>query len=356
MTVAALVALQARASYMQQAVQPVNDGPNPFVTVLNWAKLPEGRSWGATAAIHVDRDGRSIWVAERCGNKGGPPFPGDNCTGSPGVAPVMKFDAGGKLVQSFGAGMFIFPHGIHVDRDGNVWVTDQRSATPEELQKFPDDKDKGHRVVKFSPDGKVLMILGQGGMAGTAPDGLTEPLDVVTTPNGDVFVSEGHQGQNRVAPEVVARISKFDRNGKFIKSWGNVGSGPSEFRTPHALGLDSRGRIIVADRGNHRLQVFDQDGKYLEELLQFGRVSDIHIDQNDGLYAIDSESNANNHPGWRKGVRIGSLRDATIRFFIPGHQTNSPDGAAGEGVTVDADGNVYAAEVSIRSVSKYARQ
>ena len=103
---------------------------------------------------------------------------------------------------------------------------------------------------------------------------LTEPNDVVTGPNGDVYIGEGHGGQGEGAkPDTVARISKFDRNGKFIKSWGKLGSAPGEFRTPHALVFDPQGRLIVADRGNHRLQIFDQEGKYLTELTEFSRVS-----------------------------------------------------------------------------------
>lgn len=310
--------------------------------------LPEGRIWGSTSAVNVDSDGRSIWVAERCGT--------NSCAGS-NLPVVLKFDASGKVVESFGAGMFIFPHGIHVDRDGNVWVTDARAATPEELKKFPDAKGKGHQVVKFSPQGKVLLTLGKAGVAGDPPDYLNEPCDVITAPNGDIFVSDGHSGQNPQAPpNTVARIVKFSKDGKFIKTWGKLGSAPGEFRTPHALAFDSRGRLFVADRGNMRIQIFDQEGGFLEEWKQFSRVSGLHMDSGDVLYAIDSESNATNHPGWRKGVRIGSAKDGNVMFFIPGHQTDRPEGAAGEGVTVDADGNVYGAEVTVRGLTKYVKR
>jgi sugar lactone lactonase YvrE len=240
--------------------------------------------------------------------------------------------------------MFIFPHGIHVDRDGNVWITDGRTATAEELAKFPDAKGKGHTITKFSPDGKVLMTLGTPGVPGNPPNALNEPNAVITAPNGDIFVGDGHSGQQPDAPPgTVARIVKFDRNGKFIKTWGRLGSAPGEFRTPHALAFDSRGRLFVADRGNHRIQIFDQDGTYLDSFKQFSRVSGIYI-RNDTLYAIDSETNQTRHPGWKTGIRIGSTKEDKVLAFIPPHPTDKYEGAAGEGIAVDPDGNVYAAE------------
>lgn len=346
--IVALIALPRGGVSIQGEVQPANDLPNPYDITRNWGVLPNGRTWGSTSAINVDRDGRSIWVAERCG--------ANSCAGS-NLPVVLKFDASGTLVRSFGAGMFIFPHGIHVDRDGNVWVTDARSANREELKSFPDARGKGHQVVKFSPEGKILLTLGRAGVAGDPPDYLSEPCDVITAPNGDIFVAEGHRDRNPRAPRnTVARIVKFSKDGRFIKSWGKLGSGPGEFRTPHALAFDSRGRLFVADRGNMRIQIFDQEGNLLQEWKQFSRVSGLHIDRDDVLYAIDSESNATNHPGWRQGVRIGSAKNGKVTFFIPGHQTDLPEGVAGEGVTVDADGHVYVAEKVVRGVTKYVKR
>jgi sugar lactone lactonase YvrE len=132
--------------------------------------MPAGRTWGATSAVDIDRDGKSIWVAERCG--------ANSCDGST-LPSVLRFDASGNLVASFGAGTFVFPHGIHVDCDGNVWVTDARGSK---------DGKRGHQVIKFSPDGKVLLTLGTAGVAGTPPSALTEPNGVITASNGDVFV------------------------------------------------------------------------------------------------------------------------------------------------------------------------
>ena len=345
--VVAAIALSGGRVSTQADVRPVNDLPNPYETTRNWGTLPEGRTWGSTAGIDIDPDGRSIWALDRCG--------ANSCAGS-NLPVAHKLDSTGKILKSLGAGMFIFPHGMHVDRDGNVWVTDGRTATPQELEKFPDARGKGHSVVKFSPDGKVLLTLGKPGVAGNPPDFLNEPTDVVTAPNGDIFVGDGHGGQNANAkPDTVARIVKFDRNGKFLKTWGKFGSGPGEFRTPHALVFDARGRLFVADRGNVRIQIFDQEGKFLAEWKQFSRVSGMYI-RNDTLYAIDSESNAMNHAGWRKGVRIGSARDGKVMFFIPPHMTDTPEGAAGEGVAVDAAGNVYGAENTVRGLTKYVKR
>ncbi|MEO6164719.1 MAG: hypothetical protein ABIP88_11340 [Candidatus Binatia bacterium] len=108
------------------------------------------------------------------------------------MAPILKFDSSGNLLRSFGTGMFIFPHKIYIDRDGNLWVVDQRSAIERELAKFPGEKAKGHSVVEFSPDGKVLLTLGKPGVAGNPPEALTQPTSIVMAPNGDLFISEGH--------------------------------------------------------------------------------------------------------------------------------------------------------------------
>src|SRR6266545_2450097 len=359
----ALSFLVVAATLAQSDVKPTNDLPNPYETVANYFKLPEGRTWGSTSAVDIDKDGTSIWVAERCGvNSCADPSTGQM---SP-LNPVLKFDASGKLVKSFGAGMIAFAHGIHVDRDGNVWVTDandngprpargQAAGTPPAAAVA---KPVGHQVIKFSPDGRVLMTLGKAGMAGDPPAALTEPNDVVTAPNGDIFVAEGHAGQNaNAAPDTVARISKFTKDGKFVKSWGKLGSAPGEFRTPHSLAFDSRGRLFVADRGNVRLQIFDQNGKFLQQTLQFSRLSGIYITKNDMLYGADSESSDTSHPGgWKRGMRVGSAKDLTVTYFIPDPEKTPSGTSAAEGVAVDARGNIYGAEVGPKAVKKYVKK
>ena len=330
---------------LTQEVQPVNSGANPYRTIRNWGTVPEGRPWGAANGVAIDRDGTSVWVADRCGTAVG-------CVGS-NVDPIQKFDETGKRLTSFGAGMFVWPHGLHVDADGNIWVADSRRPTADELTMFPAEKDKGSVVVKFSPQGKVLMTLGKFGVAGNPPDALTDPTNVLTAPNGDIYVAESHT--NVENPNLIGRISVFDRNGKFLRTIGKTGTGPGEFRTPHALVFDSRGRLIVADRHNHRIQILDKDGKFLGEYREFSRVSGLTIDKDDTIYAADSESTPRSHPGWRKGIRIGSLKDGKVTIFVPGHETDSPDGAMGEGIARDAAGNLYTAEATVRGVTKYVR-
>jgi DNA-binding beta-propeller fold protein YncE len=337
---AAAALLSTTASSQGDVVDPASQPlPNPTAKVIrNFGALPDGRTWGSTAGVDIGPDGQ-LWAYDRCG--------ANACAGS-NVDPILKFDRQtGKLLASWGRGQFVFPHGIHIDRDGNVWVTDGRAATEAELAKFPDAKGKGHTVTKFTPDGKVLLRLGKPGVGARGTDTFLEPNDVITTPNGDIFVSDGHSGQNpKVPPDTNARIVKFTKDGKFVKEWGKLGSAPGEFRTPHALALDSRGRLFVADRGNHRIQIFDQDGKFLEEWKQFSRVSGLFITSNDMLYAIDSESSPERHPNWKTGVRIGTTREDKVLQYIPPHAlpTGASHGAAGEGVAVDRDGNVYAAE------------
>src|SRR3984957_13677013 len=324
-----------------QSFAPTNSAPNPYRSIDNWAKLPDGRTWGSTSGVDIDPDGKSVWVAERCGAyappsqfKPGEPFA---CDGS-SLDPILKFDASGKLLKSFGAGMFILPHGLHVDRAGNIWVTDG-------LGRF----GKGHQVIKFSPDGKVLLTLGKAGVAGNGPDEFNAPSAVYVAPNGDIFVADGHGGDTN------ARIVKFSKDGKFIKAWGQKGSGPGDLDTPHSIAMDSKGRLFVADRVNNRIEIFDQDGKFLDQWKQFGRPSGIYIAKDDTLYSVDSQSDDKTNPGMKRGIRIGSAKTGKVKAFIPDTSAD-PAIALAEGVSADAKGNVYAAGVSSTALHKFVKK
>jgi len=343
----------------QGDVAPINDLPNPYRSTAPWGGLPAGRTWGALNGVDIDKDGESVWVANRCGANpeapdGASAFQFDSCAGST-VDPVLKFDSSGLLQKAFGAGMFVFPHKVHVDREGNVWVADARGLNERERKKFPGEGNKGHTVVKFSPEGKVLLTLGKAGVAGNPPLALTEPTSVFVAANGDIFVAEGHGGQAPdAAPGTVSRISKFARDGTFIKSFGKLGSGPVEFRLPHDLAMDDKGRLYVADRGNMRIQILDQDGRFIAEWKQFSRPSGVYI--RDGLiYVADSESNGvAPHPGWLRGIRIGRVDDGKVLYRIPDPLEMTRTSAA-EGVAADAKGNVYGGEVGPRQLVRHAR-
>jgi len=416
--------------------QAVNNLPNPYMTIDNYFTLPGDRKFGATSTVDIDKDGKTVWIAERCGANSG-------CLANPTVDPILHFDEKGKLLGSFGAGLIVSPHGIHVDRDGNIWIADYQDnapaagrggagadgargaargagagaaaggrgaggrgaadagaaggrgapaaadapagaaagrgaggargaapadapggqqaargaapATPAPFGPRP-GATKGHQVWKFSPQGKVLLTLGKAGGA-APPECCYQPNDVITNANGDIFVSEGHGNGTGL-------ILKFDKTGKFIKQIGKPGSGPGEFSIPHALAFDSRGRLFVADRGNVRLQILDQEGKFLEEWYQFSRLSGIYIDKNDVLYGADSESTPASNPtpegspAWIKGIRIGSAKDGKVQYFIPDPELRlNPTGtSAAEGVAADAAGNIYGAEVGPMKVHKYVRK
>ena len=298
--------------------------PNPYKWDETWKpQLPNGREWGSSAGVGVDRQG-NIYVAERCG---GNPLGCDGKT----FGPIVKIAPSGKVLATFGGGLFVQPHGLYVDHDGNIWVTDVNAKG-----------GIGHQVFKFSPDGQVLLRLGKAGVKGDGPDTFNQPSAVVVAPNGDIFVADGHIGEDSNE-----RVVKFNKDGKFIKTWGKRGTGPGEFDGPHAIAMDSRGRVLVADRSNNRIQIFDQDGKFLDQWKQFSRPSGIFINSSDTMFVIDSETKHvpgyGYNPGGSRGIRIGSAKDGSVTAFIPDSEPD-PDHAGstgGEGIA-EFNGIIYA--------------
>jgi sugar lactone lactonase YvrE len=294
---------------------------NPYRLVEGWPQLPANVKLGAVISVDVDSKG-NVWVFHRS------------------QPPILKFDSSGKLLTSFGTDMFVQPHGMTIDGEGNLWVTDAQ------------DKDgKGQQVFKFSPEGKVLMTLGKAGVAKEGPATFNGPTDVVIAPNGNIFVSDGHVANSN------GRVVKFSKDGKFIKAWGKRGTGPGEMDTPHSMAMDSRGRLFVADRANSRIQIFDQQGRFLDQWKQFGRPSGVFIDKKDTIYVVDSQSNAKQNPGFKRGLRIGSAKSGKVTALIPFVEPD-PDknnNAGMEGIAADAKGNVYVGETTTQTLKKYVK-
>jgi DNA-binding beta-propeller fold protein YncE len=194
------------------------------------------------------------------------------------------------------------------------------------------------------------MTIGQVGQMGNPPKLLTSPTAVIVAPNGNIFVTEGHDN-SPTAP--VARVSKWAPDGKFIKGWGSTGPGIGQFTTPHTIAIDSRGRLFVGDRQNNRIQIFDQEGNFLDMWYQFGRPSGIVITPDDRIYVADSESFDFHNPGWQKGIRIGSARDGKVEYFIRDLEPTTISHSGAEGIGVDSKGNIYGAVVRRRMLEKH---
>jgi len=327
----ATVCTQSTSAQQQSTVR--NDLPQPYRTTRDWGQLPAGVVWAAVTAVEPAPDG-TIYVIHRCFE--------NSCAGRK-EDPILKYDKSGKLLKAWGAGMFIFPHGATVDRDGNLWVTDARG-----------ENGKGHQVFKFNPDGKVLMTLGKAGVSGSGADLFDQPTDVLVSPDGTIFVTDSHRnGKNN-------RVVKLTKDGKYIKEWGSKGSGPGQISEPHTIAMDSQGRLFVGDRENNRIQIFDQEGKFIAEWRQFGRPSGISITSDDTIYVTDSESGpdtgAKELPGIKKGVRIGSAKTGAVTAFIEDMESTVPDHSGAEGIGVDAQGNVYGAVVRRRMLERHIKK
>ena len=318
-----------------RVADPPNSQPNPYVADTNFFKLPAGRTMGSSSGVATDSRGH-IWIGERCG--------ANSCAGS-SLDPIVEFDAKGNFIKAFGGGMLLFPHGLFVDAHDHIWVTDGRT-----------EPGKGAQVFEFDNTGKLLRTLGKAGVSAEGPDTFAEPNAVVVAPNGTIFVADGH-----TPGKGPARIVKFDASGKFIKQWGTRGGAPGQLEVPHSITLDSRGRLFVGDRWNNRISIFDQDGKLLDIWTQFGRPSGVYIDRNDVIYVADSESREpegyGHHPGWKRGIRVGSARTGEVTAYIPDTAPNpDKESTSGpEGIWADGHGVIYGAQVLQKAVVRYTR-
>ncbi len=305
------------------APEPPSAMANPYRMVENW---PHFGPIKPGAAIGLVPDGRGgVWLHHRS------------------EPPIIHFDAAGNLLTSFGAGMFVQAHGFCRDRDGNFWAGDSGPFTDN-----PSAAGRGFQMFKFSPEGKLLLALGKPGVSKAGPDTFIGPTACAIAPNGDLIIADGHWPRPTTAQQDGDRLVRYTTAGRFVREYGRMGSKPGEFMGPHALAFDSRGRLFVADRSNNRVQIFDADMQFVDEWRHFGRPSGIAILGDDTLIVSDSESNQRingppaapegggavvRNPGWRNGIRIGSARDGSLRFFIPGTRP--------EGLAADELGNIF---------------
>jgi hypothetical protein len=355
---AVAIAATAVATQAQQASYPKPaDLPNPYRLVEGWPTLPQsmnGGHWGEVIRVHVAADG-NIWVFHRCFNT----IPAGHATcinRGASNPPILEFDPSGKLLKSFGAGLFAYPHGFTVDSAGNLWASDVNDeATVLGMPAVsPEGADLGEEVLKLSSDGQVLKTLGMPGVAGHDQDTFDRPTGVAVAPNGDIFVSDGHL-PNRFN---TGRIVKFSSGGTFIKAWGRKGSAPGEFDEPHDIFVGgSQGRVYVADRRNNRIQVFDQDGNFIAAWTQFGQPSSVFVGRDDTIYVGAMFRDPAAKKGELRGIVVGNARDGSLKAFIPdpADLDKVEAGTSASGIAADNMGNIYAADVGAHNLRKYVK-
>jgi len=271
-----------------------------YQVVANWAQLPAATQWGVMTGVDVDSND-NVYTFQR----------------EQPSSEVIVFDARGKFLKSWGEDEFPGAHALRILRDGHVWITDRK------LQ----------QVLEFDLDGKLLMSIGQKGISGAnnSEDSFNGISDVAMAENGNLLVSDG-EGPN-------TRVVKIAPDGKFIKFWGTKGADPGQFDTPHSIAIDSQGRVWVCDRGNKRLQIFDEDGKFLDQMTQFGSASSIVIKKDMVYVAATAPENR---------ITIGTT---------DGHVVSTIDGLSSpHEIAVDSNGASYAADTNGKAVLKYVKK
>jgi DNA-binding beta-propeller fold protein YncE len=319
-TLILILGIVAGVALAGQSREPVSAATAQYTQDKAWAPVPEAAdpSWEMNG-ITTNAAGRRVFASKRTD------------------PPILEIDPEtGKILKTWGAGLMRWPHSIYLDPEGFLWIVDAGIGSAPELKlNKPIESGvkagKGHQVTKLTADGKVVMTLGTAGVAGLGPNVFNAPTGVVVAPGGEIFVSDGHGGDTN------ARVVKFSKDGKFVKDWGKKGAAPGEFNAPHAIAMDSRGRILVADRSNSRIQVFDPDGKFVAEWKQFGAPSGIAVMPDDTMFVTSSRK-----------ITIGNAKDGTVLGLI--------EDVDAEGITADGRGHVYASEVFKRSLKKFTRR
>src|SRR6202167_6262029 len=349
----AIITFGVLAQAQQSQYPKPNELPNPYRLVQGWPTLPasmNGGHWGEVIRVSIDRAG-NIWVFHRCFNV----VPPGSATGEANP-PILEFDPSGKLLKSFGAGLFAYPHGFTIDSDGNLWTSDVNDEAT--VLGMPARNAAGvvmgQEVLKLSPAGEVLMTIGKEGVSGDGPDTFDRPTGVAVAPNGDIFVTDGHAPNQHNS----ARVVKFSKDGRFIKTWGHKGAAPGDFIEPHDIFIGgSQGHVYVADRKNNRIQVFDQDGKFIAAWKQFGQPSSVFVGKDDTIYVGASFSDPAAKKGELRGIVVGNAKDGSLKAFIP--DPADPDkldvGTTASGIAADEAGSIYAADVAAHNLRKYIK-
>jgi hypothetical protein len=357
----------AFAAQAQEALPPKPTSlPNPYRLVPEWPTLPpnmkgpEGRKWGQVIRVHVAPNG-NIWVFHRCFND--KPNGDATCINrGENNPPLLEFNPAGKLLRSIGVGQFANPHGFTIDKDGNLWTADTNDKDTIFDMSARDSNGKliGQQVFKLNPAGKILMTLGKEG-GGNGPDAFDRPTGVAIAANGDIFVADGHSPNK----SKTARIVKYSSDGKFIKTWGKLGSEPGDFNEPHDINIGgSKGYVYVADRRNNRVQVFDQDGRFIAAWKQFGQPSSVYVDKNDNIYVGSTYQTSGSMFGPtdapnNRAIVIGNALTGKLKYLIPdpGDLTKMTDtGTSASGIASDEHGNIYVADVGFNNLRKYVKE
>ncbi|GEP42228.1 peptidyl-alpha-hydroxyglycine alpha-amidating lyase family protein [Brevifollis gellanilyticus] len=295
--------------------------------VADWLKLPEGHVLGLCAGVGVDAQNR-VFVFHRSGRKWSNPFPKE-----PIAEPTISVIDGatGKLLYSWGAGLFIMPHGLTADHEGNLWLTDVGL----------------HQVFKFKPEGKQLLVLGEAGKPGADQGHFNLPTDVAVLKDGSFYVSDGYKN---------TRVMKFNAEGKFEFEWGAKGEGPGQFNLPHGIAMDAQGRVIVCDRENERLQVFDARGVFIEEWKgsQIGKPYGVDVSANNSVFIIDGGSPSVKAANRGKAVELDTKGNVIDTFGSAGSEPGQF--RLGHDIAIGPDGAVYVAEGTGARVQKFVRK
>jgi sugar lactone lactonase YvrE len=265
----------------------------------DWPQMPAGWNFGETPGVAADAKGH-VFVLHR------------------GEHPIIEFTAEGKMVRSWGEGLFIRPHAIRIDPQGNIWTVDNDT----------------HQILKMDPSGRIRLVIGRRGLSGETEEAFNRPTDVAFGPNGEIYISDGY---------VNSRVVKFSKEGRYITAWGKKGKGPGEFNLPHAVAVDKRGRVYVGDRENRRVQIFDADGKFLEEWTHVGSPWGLDLQSDETMFIAD---------GYNDRVLKVDLTGKVLGAFggngrMPGELSYVHH------LEVDNAGNVYVGEIKNQRVQKF---